>query len=718
MRLNLVGLGSKTVAYTGQGNVRVVAYQQDQPDAFYHYYEYDADTRLKRVYTSTKKPEYQADEYTLQNPEQFALQATYAYYLHGPSKQVVLADGLQTTDYYYTVQGWLKAINNPNDASNPDNDAFAMQLDYFAGDYENAGSGIVANALPAQADYSGNIQQQTWRQQTRATADFYRYQYSYDQRYQLQSATFGRMSSGSFVQDDTYSVSQLSYDANGNIQTLLRQGTPQPNDFTGVNKYKYRKKDGIELNQLESVGTYASYEYNAIGQMVKQQAEAGSSALSQYLEYDVSGKAIGVYSYAQENEQGTWEYEEANLLHRYHYDEKGYRVRKEDVSNGRQTYYVRDASGSLLSTYEQQTSTSDIERTEVPIYGSGRLGIAHRNTDNTLSYLYELKDHLGNVRSRLMRSEQGVDLVSWHTYYPYGLENKALSSSVSSYPLRHRYQGEFAEYDQETKLNHFELRQYDAVVGRWLSVDPMGQFHSPYVGMGNDPINGVDPDGAWVKGGGFWRNLFNSDAQVHAMMQTDGVNDRGIYSATALEYEDQSYLQQVNKMTGFTTLTSVADDGALGGTAGYYQEPQSFDALWTVRYVGATVRSEAMLSFMMIYPTEAIGAGVSAGLRSINWFGARGGYGLFGRNGLKVGNYKIEKIEALYANRPVGTGTLLSVKQMRPGGNLLRWDYGLTHGTQTMGFHSTFRFNMRGATYGSTSQYPVTAPFRFWRYKQ
>jgi hypothetical protein len=32
-------------------------------------------------------------------------------------------------------------------------------------------------------------------------------------------------------------------------------------------------------------------------------------------------------------------------------------------------------------------------------------------------------------------------------------------------------------------------------IGRWLSRDPMGQYHSPYVGMGNDPINGVDPSG-------------------------------------------------------------------------------------------------------------------------------------------------------------------------------------------------------------------------------
>jgi len=41
---------------------------------------------------------------------------------------------------------------------------------------------------------------------------------------------------------------------------------------------------------------------------------------------------------------------------------------------------------------------------------------------------------------------------------------------------------------------------YDSNVGRWLSRDPKRQYYSPYVGMGNDPINGTDPDGAaWFR---------------------------------------------------------------------------------------------------------------------------------------------------------------------------------------------------------------------------
>ena len=37
------------------------------------------------------------------------------------------------------------------------------------------------------------------------------------------------------------------------------------------------------------------------------------------------------------------------------------------------------------------------------------------------------------------------------------------------------------------------------------------------MGMGNNPISSVDPDGGWVKGAGFFKNLFNSDNKINAM---------------------------------------------------------------------------------------------------------------------------------------------------------------------------------------------------------
>ncbi|MFM7858741.1 MAG: RHS repeat-associated core domain-containing protein, partial [Flammeovirgaceae bacterium] len=70
---------------------------------------------------------------------------------------------------------------------------------------------------------------------------------------------------------------------------------------------------------------------------------------------------------------------------------------------------------------------------------------------------------------------------------------------------RYGYQGKYAERDEETGWNHFELREYDPVIGRWLQYDPKGQFYSPYVGMGNNPVSGTDPDGGYSFFGALWR---------------------------------------------------------------------------------------------------------------------------------------------------------------------------------------------------------------------
>jgi RHS repeat-associated protein len=98
----------------------------------------------------------------------------------------------------------------------------------------------------------------------------------------------------------------------------------------------------------------------------------------------------------------------------------------------------------------------------------------------------------------------------------YGVWGEVLREQRSdSRKYRYGYQSlsrlsgrQFAEKDEESGWNHFELRQYDAVIGRWLSVDPYRQYHSPYVGMGNNPVNRVDPDGGYSKFGAWWRNGF------------------------------------------------------------------------------------------------------------------------------------------------------------------------------------------------------------------
>lgn len=58
---------------------------------------------------------------------------------------------------------------------------------------------------------------------------------------------------------------------------------------------------------------------------------------------------------------------------------------------------------------------------------------------------------------------------------------------------RYAFQGQ--EKDPETGKEAFEHRLWDSRIGRWLSPDKAKQFHSPYLGMGNDPVKYRDMKG-------------------------------------------------------------------------------------------------------------------------------------------------------------------------------------------------------------------------------
>src|SRR5690606_28260817 len=81
-------------------------------------------------------------------------------------------------------------------------------------------------------------------------------------------------------------------------------------------------------------------------------------------------------------------------------------------------------------------------------------------------------------------------------YYSYGLKIAGISSrSEGSLLNKYGYQGDFSEHDAETALDEFDLRHFDSQMGRWTTPDPYEEFANPYLGMGNNPVRNVDPDG-------------------------------------------------------------------------------------------------------------------------------------------------------------------------------------------------------------------------------
>lgn len=95
-----------------------------------------------------------------------------------------------------------------------------------------------------------------------------------------------------------------------------------------------------------------------------------------------------------------------------------------------------------------------------------------------------------------LRVEQtGGLIVQEQHQYAYGSPLPGLSYTVGNRRYRYGYQGQYAEKDVETGFESFQLRLYNSRVGRWMNYDPYRQFDSPYVGMGNNTISGIDPTG-------------------------------------------------------------------------------------------------------------------------------------------------------------------------------------------------------------------------------
>jgi RHS repeat-associated protein len=219
------------------GAVNFVMYQYGQEDEIIHRYTYDGDHRIVDVYTSTDGFIWDKD-------------ANYSYYQHGPLARTELGEyRLQGLDYFYTLQGWIKGVNNfwadpsvvgLDDATLP-SDEFSFHLGYFKNDYKARGTASAFNDLfhlPMQGYeallgnaglYNGNI---SWMstdlkkigdlkgdRELGAQAMLYRY----DQLNRIvQSRSLpvlhGVRTPAPLAYDEDY-----TYDANGNLLTLLRR---------------------------------------------------------------------------------------------------------------------------------------------------------------------------------------------------------------------------------------------------------------------------------------------------------------------------------------------------------------------------------------------------------------------------------------------------------------------------------------------------------------
>jgi len=310
--------------------------------------------------------------------------------------------------------------------------------------------------------------------------------------------------SGAFNgENEDYFEGDISYDKNGNVFGLKRIGARANNDIDLIDELTYGCHPNS--NQLKKVA-----DTDPINDFID-----GNTKGNDYT-YDLNGNMIE----DKNKEIINIEYNHLNLPKKVYF-------RPSNIFSQKYIAYAYDARGVKLAKYVQDeslASTHDTYYAGAFIYKKPT-GMSNTNLkfitqsegyiepDNQggFDYVYQFKDHLGNVRLTYADSDlngnidPSTEIISETNYYPFGLEHKGYNNVVSAYAnsvaSRFGYNGKELNDKLDLNWHDFGARNYIASLGRWMNVDPIAMVYSdysPYRFTLNNPIYFKDPDGRQV----------------------------------------------------------------------------------------------------------------------------------------------------------------------------------------------------------------------------
>ncbi|MCL9768865.1 DUF6443 domain-containing protein [Flavobacterium sp. HXWNR69] len=399
---------------------------------------------------------------------------------------------LQTVDYSYNIRGWLTSINNTEELND---DLFSFKINYN-------------NPLESTALFNGNISETHWK--TASDNIFRMYAYQYDHLNRLLEGNYKR-EGGNYR--DSY-LEKLTYDKNGNIQSLLRHGDSDANDYEFV------------IDQLEY-----TYDFQKQNQLMKvfdgsnsPQGFKDDSDGSEDPELDYKYDNFGNFTYDANKQIKHITYNHLNLPVEiifasgkitYLYNATGQKVQK-----------VVSGSEQIVTHYLQGFQYHQNKLKHFP-HAEGYVDVVSIE-DYKFKYVFNYTDHLGNIR--LSYSDANSDnlitqdeIIEENHYYPFGLKHTAYNTSHRQYlnneelnqiileimprfagdgSYNYKYNGK--EYQDELGLNmyDYQARNYDPALGRFSVPDPMQELYygiNSYAYVFNNPVQLVDPTGMIVE---------------------------------------------------------------------------------------------------------------------------------------------------------------------------------------------------------------------------
>lgn len=307
--------------------------------------------------------------------------------------------GLETLTYDYNIRGWLLGANRAYAISTTSTtNSFGFDLGYDKQTIASLGS-------YGQAQYNGNIAGTVWK--SKGDGQVRKYDFTYDPVNRLTGADFNQYNSGFNKSAGVdFSVSNLTYDQNGNILSQTQKGL-KGNVSEIIDQLTYKYNDNDQSNQLKNVIDVNNDPQTKLGDFRSSQTYMGqlgtkTTAATDY-DYDDNGNLI----YDNNKDIASIAYNHLNLPQTI------------TIKNNKGSIeYIYDAAGVKLKKVVHETGKPD--KTTIYLFGiyendelqflpmeEGRIRpVRDANSNVAFTYDYFLKDHLGNVRMVLTEEQK------------------------------------------------------------------------------------------------------------------------------------------------------------------------------------------------------------------------------------------------------------------------------------------------------------------------
>ncbi|HEY4291341.1 MAG TPA: DUF6443 domain-containing protein [Puia sp.] len=427
-----------------------------------------------------------------------------------------LGTELESIENEYNLRGWLTGINKSYLAGTSSH-YFGMELAYDK-NTSATGSTSFTNTI-----FNGNIAGIVWK--SAGDGVNRKYEFSYDNANRLAGASFTQQFDGGWGTSDPngsgaamdFSVSNLSYDANGNIKAMKQNGwklgaptnpiddlcyTYQTNSNQLLQVIDHANDPDSKLGDFHVKGTpqTVGYTYDANGNMISDNNKGITGISYNYMNLpellNVSGK-------------GTI---------RYTYDAAGNKLKKQTIDNLSNQATTTLYLGSFQYQRQSPSATPDAGDDVLQQVGheEGRARWAfHKDANNQPYYGWEYdffeKDHLGNTRVILTQEKSTTSYMATMED-AYRTTEKMLFFGVDT-SLADRASVGFPDdvsvtnpNNKVTVLNGSGIKQGPAIILKVMSGDKvalMTQYY--YNDAGGDHSGTIQPTGVLGSlAGGLW----------------------------------------------------------------------------------------------------------------------------------------------------------------------------------------------------------------------